>query len=105
LPCCNVTKRAAGRAIEQYPISRIAQPGAKGRKPETSGLALCTNTTELAGLFAVDKGAVEIALGAKDERVGLEIDAQRGAGEETGQVKIIAPPGSFGSTQLLVPKP
>jgi hypothetical protein len=102
-----VQRRPAHRAIEQDSISRITEPCAQGRKPEISSLALRSGAAKRAGYLAVDKGAVEIPLGAIDERVGLEIDAERGTGQETPEIEIAGRPTGdpLGSLRLLAPKP
>ena len=52
------------------------------------------STTKWAGDLAIDPGAVEIRLGAKHKRVGLEICADRDAGEEAPQVEIAGRPAA-----------
>ena len=49
LPQCNIAKCAARGAVEQYPISSVAEPSAQSRKPEVLGLALRPSTTKWAG--------------------------------------------------------
>jgi hypothetical protein len=45
---------------------------------------LRASTAERAGHFAIDPRAVEINLGAKDKRVGLEVGSDRGATDPGG---------------------
>ena len=95
LPQCNIAKCAARGAIEQYPISSAAEPSAQSRKPEVFGLALRPSMTKWAGDLTIDPGAVEIRLGAKHKCVGLEICADRDAGEEAPQVEIAGRPAGI----------
>ena len=95
LPQCNIAKCAARGAIEQYPISSVAEPSAQSRKPEVFGLALRPSMTKWAGDLTIDPGAVEIRLGAKHKCVGLEICADRDAGEEAPRVEIAGRPAGI----------
>ena len=90
LPQCNIAKCAARGAIEQYPISSVTEPSAQSRKPEIFGLALRPSTAKWAGDLAIDPGAVEIRLGAKHRRVGLEPQVEI-AGRPAAGIDGIAP--------------
>jgi hypothetical protein len=52
-------------------------------------------TAERAGFLAVHKGAIEIRFGADDKRIELKIRANRGAGEEPGDVEITRRPAGI----------
>jgi hypothetical protein len=54
------------------------------------------STKKWAGGLAIDPGAVEIRLGAKHKRVGLEICADRNAAEEAPQIEIAGRPAGIG---------